>query len=143
MLRFIVRHGGPEDWSGIAMSVASQLPRDEAFVSLLGALRATEIGRASNVAQGIAITKHPEAETTLRRHLEAVWAHLRLWDDADFINWVAFEATTCITHLIELGAKPIDFEERVRQLLQHRCTGNRDSCRNYLSKHYIWLSKGS
>src|SRR5712671_456019 len=31
MLRFIMQHGDPDHWSGIALNVASQLPRDEAF----------------------------------------------------------------------------------------------------------------
>jgi hypothetical protein len=141
MLRFIMQHGGPEDWSGIAMSVASRLPRDEGFALLLEALRATDIGHCSNVTQAIALTKHPEAEATLHRHLETVWAHPKLWEDASFINWVAFDATTCIAHLIELGASAADFEEQVRRLSQHVCSHNRDSCRNFLSKYYSWLGQ--
>ena len=140
MLRFIMQHAAPGEWSGVASSVASQLPRDEAFDILLRALRTVEIGRTSNIGQAIAITKHPDADPTLRRHLEAIWAHHSLWDDDEFLNWIAFDATTCIAHLIELSASPGDFEGRVRQLARHACAGNRDSCRNYLSKHYGWLT---
>ncbi len=139
MLRFIMRHGDPEDWSGVALSVASQLPKDEAFNVLVGALRSTELGRTSNIAQAIAHTKHPDAEATLRRHLAALWSNSALWKDSDFINWFGFDATTCIAHLIELGAPPSDFAEQVRQLSEHLCSGNRKSCRNFLSKHYAWL----
>jgi hypothetical protein len=139
MLRFIMTQGAPEDWSGIALSVGAKLPRDEAFDLLLRALGRMSIGRASNIGQAIALTKHPNAAPTLRRHLETVWAHSGLWDDTEFTNWVAFDATTCIAHLIELGVAPADFEAPVRQLVKHPCAGNRRSCRNFLSKHYSWL----
>ena len=89
-----------------------------------------EFGHASNITQAIAKTSHPHAEFTLRRHLHAVWQHPAFWDDADFINWVAFDATTCIAHLIELGASPEDFVEQVRQLSNHVCSHNRELYRN-------------
>ena len=139
MLRFIVKHGCHDDWSAIALPIASDLPRDEAFKTLLGMLRKAKAGKASNLAQGIAQTKHPKAERTLRKHLQSIWAHKSLWGDDKFINWVAFDATTCIAHLIEIGASPSDFQDQVRQLSQHVCCGNRNSCRNFLSKHYSWL----
>lgn len=140
VLRFIMQHASPDEWSGIALSVASQLPCEEAFDILLRALRTVEVGRTSNIGQAIAKTKHPDAEPTLRRHLDAIWAHRSLWEDNKFLNWVAFDATTCIAHLIELGAVPSDFEGRVHLLAGHSCAGNRDSCRNFLSKHYGWLT---
>ena len=140
MLRFIMQHAAPNEWSGVAMSVASHLPRDEAFDILVRALRTAEIGQASNIGQAIAITRHPDAEPTLRHHLDSIWTNGALWDAADFNNWVAFDATTCIAHLIELGAPPSDFEMRVRQLAEHTCARNRNSCRDFLSKHYPWLT---
>jgi hypothetical protein len=139
MLRFIATLAEPDDWPAIAVKIASTLPSGEAFVILLRALRATDIGCAANVVQAIAITKHPDAEETLRRHLAAVWEHGAIWEDDDFTNWVAFDATTCIAHLIELGAPPADFDDKVRQMSRHVCAGNRKSCRNYLSKYYSWL----
>lgn len=139
MLRFIMQNGGPRHWSAIASCVASQLPRDEAFNTLVRALRSTELGQSTNVHQAIAHTKHPEAEAALRRHLAVLWSHPALWEDADFRNWVGFDATTCIANLLELGAPPTDFGEQVRQLSKHACSGNRKSCRTFLSKHYPWL----
>ena len=139
MLRFIMANGRPGDWSGIALSVGSCLPKDEAFELLLRALQATDLGSTSNLTQGIALTKHPSAESTLRRHLQSIWSKPALWDDDKFLNWLAFDATTCISHLIELGASVPDLEEQVRQLAQHTCSHNRDSCRNFLSKYYSWL----
>jgi hypothetical protein len=139
MLRYIMEHGDPKHWSGIALSVASQLPRDEAFDTLVRASGSMELGRSSNISQAIAHTKHPDAEATLRRHLAALWSHPSLWEDESFINWVGFDLTTCIAHLIELGAPPSDFTEQVRRLSGHVCSRNRESCRNFLSKYYSWL----
>ena len=140
ILRFIMQHGRPPHWAGIAMSVASLLPRDEAFDTLVRALRNAELGPVTaNIAQAIAHTKHPYAEVTLRRHLAALWEHPALWDGADFMNWVASGATTCIAHLIELRPPPSDFTEQVRRLSEHACSLNRESCRKRLSKHYSWL----
>jgi hypothetical protein len=139
VLRFIMQHAGSDEWSGVAMSVATELPQEESFDILLRALRTLDIGHTSNITQAIALTKHPDAEATLRRHLHSVWKHGALWEPSEFINWVAFDATTCISHLLELGASPAGFEEQVRKLSEHTCPRNRDSCRGFLSKYYSWL----
>lgn len=136
MLRFILRHGDSDHWSAIALEVARGLPQQEAFDALVRALHCAEIGHASNMLQGIAATKHPLAEAVLRKHLKSLWTHPDLWNNAQFINWIAFETTTCIAHLIELGVPQTDFGEQARQLSQHICQRNRDTCRNFLSKHY-------
>jgi hypothetical protein len=140
MLRFIMQNGGLEEWSAVAMSVGSKLPQEEAFATLTRALREIEIGRTANISQAIAITKHPEAKAALRQHLQAILEDEELWDDDVFINCIAFDLTTCIGHLIELGTSPADFEKYVRQLSQHVCARNRESCRGLLSKHYEWLT---
>jgi hypothetical protein len=140
MLRFIMQHGQPDDWSAVAVSVPSALPQREAFEMLARALASSGVGgNAANIAQAISLTKHPEAETALRRHLVIVWGNQALWEPDAFLNWIACDATTCIANLIELGAQPGDFEEQVRQLSEHVCSRNRDSCRQYLAKHYSWL----
>jgi len=141
MVRFIMEHAGPDEWSGIAMSVASELPRDEAFDILLRALRSTDIGRSSNITQAIALTRHADAEPTLRAHLQTLWQNPGLWDDDEFLNWIAFEATTCISHLLELGVLAAEFEEQVRGLSEHCCSHNRESCSGFLSKYYSWLKR--
>lgn len=139
MLRFIMQHSGSDEWSAIALSVGCRLPQDEAFDILLRAMRTMNIGEAGNIAQAIAKTKHRDAEATLRDYLQSLWARASLWDDDTFSNRMAFNATTCIAHLIELGVSPADFEEQVRQLSRHVCSGNRDSCRFFLAKYYSWL----
>ena len=135
MLRFIMEHGGPSDWSAIALSVAGNLPQPEAFDLLLRAFHSFDPGSGSNIGQAIAYTKDPRAEKILRERLDALWRHDQIWEDADFINWIAYEAMTTILHLIKLGANKKDFETAAGQLAKHRCEGIRDSSRR-LAKHY-------
>lgn len=143
MMRFVMRCGNPDDWSAVALPVAGALPQQEAFDVLVEKLRRVKIGKRSNVAQAIAHTKHPAAAAILREHLAELWKNEFLWEDDKFTNWIAFTATTCIENLIEIGASPAEFEEQVRQLSAHVCSGTRDSCRNFLGKHYPWLKTRS
>src|SRR6266516_3096005 len=57
VLRFIMQHSSTREWSGVALSVASHLPCEEAFDILLRALRTTDIGHTANITQAIAETK--------------------------------------------------------------------------------------
>jgi hypothetical protein len=140
ILRYIMQHGGPRDWSAIACIVGTRLPQDEAFNLLTRALHITELAEACNIVQGISLTKHPDAERVLRAHLTALWSHPSLWDNDDFSNWVAYGATCCIKNLIAVGAPPTDFTEQVQALSAHACAGNRNSCRSFLAKHFPWLN---
>ncbi|HXI73603.1 MAG TPA: hypothetical protein VNN22_24940 [Verrucomicrobiae bacterium] len=136
MLRFVMQHGSSEHWAAIALRVADHLPQQEAFDFLVQALQQAEIGRSSNITQGISATKHPSAETVLRKQLGLIWEHPALWDDSTFLNWVASDATNCINRLIEVGVSPADFAEQAQRLSQHVCSRNRDSWNRRLSKHY-------
>jgi hypothetical protein len=100
MVRFIMQHGGRQDWTTMATNAAGSLPKEEAFDLLLRVLSSCEPEHTANITQAIAITKHSQAESVLRDHLEVLWRHERLWEDASFTNWIAFSATTCIAHLI-------------------------------------------
>ena len=90
-------------------------------------------------AVGLTCSLPASAEGTLRRHLQAIWVDAALWNDDKFLNWVAFDAATCIGHIIELGVPPAEFEDQVRRLSRHVCGRNQESCRHFLSKHYTWL----
>ncbi len=139
MLRFIMEHGGPPDWSAVANSVARWIPQQEAFDLLVRALRSVELEDAANIAQGIASTRHTDAPATLHEHLAAIWSHPSLWMDDPFVNWHAHGAIHCIEHLIELSVPAADLDGQVRKLAAHPCKGNRDSCQRFLSKYYAWL----
>jgi hypothetical protein len=136
MLRFMMQHGGEDDWSAVASSVGKHLPMEEAFDLLTRAMQSTPIGRCSNLTQGIALTKHPKAADCLRAHLERTWNSEHLWDDDPFLNWPAYDASCCIEHLLELGSDPTEFAEKVRRLAKHACKGNREPCRRRLEKYY-------
>jgi len=135
----MVKHSQPNELGAFALAVARHLPQDEAFGILRRALVGMAGGMRSNIAQAIAHTKHSDAAATLGHHLEVIWGDRTLFDDSPFINLAAFEATTCIGNLLALGAVPADFGDRVRQLSQHRCARNRDSCLNFLGQYYAWL----
>lgn len=142
ILRFIMEHGSPSNWSAIALSVAAKLPCDDAYDLLLRALDSVELSRACNFVQALAYTKHPAAQTRLRTHLSALWNHPDLWKDDPFTNQLAYGATVCIEHLIELGAPPTDFNDHIHKLATHPCGGNRESCRR-LAPHYPRLAPDS
>lgn len=139
MLRYIIAHGSPGDWSMVALQVAVQLPQNEAFALLAACLEKCGGYSSSNLTQAIAHTKHPETEKILKSCLEEIWGAPKLWEDDSFVNWVAYDATTCIEHLISLGVPPEEFDERVRALVEHPCVGNQDSCRRYLWKYFAWM----
>lgn len=139
ILRFLWQHGDPICQGTLALQVAYRLPQDEAFALLCDALGKGRPGDAANISQGVAHTKHPKAQEVLLAHLDTLWGAGDLWDDDPFTNFRAFDATCCIQHLLELGAEPALFEDKVRRLAAHPCKGNRDTCAGYLRPHYPWL----
>lgn len=141
MLRFIIRHGKPDEWRWMSLSIATGLPQEEAYKSLACALETLSVEESVNIVQGVALTKHPRAEARLRQHLEVIWKQAGLWDDDDWLNRTAYAAGSCINHLLELGVPPGDFEPQVRKLSEHVCAGNREDYRRFLSKYYPWLAQ--
>jgi len=139
MLRFVIREAGPEEWSAIALSVASALPRDEAFQILSDCLNATDPAHASNLLQAVARTGHEAAPSIIRAHLDKLTSRPTLWDNDKFMNWMTFTAVCAIKYLLELGAEPSEFEQLVRALSAHPCEACRDSCRRFLGARYPWL----
>jgi len=140
ILRHLMREGDCDHWSSIAWSVAEQLPKEEAFTNLAGALlRLT--GGTANITQAIARTRHRDAKRVLRSHLDILWGSADLWLDDPFLNWRAFDATCCISHLLEVGAKRGDLESKVRKLSKHACKANRESCSKFLHEHYRWIPR--
>lgn len=139
ILRFVMEQSELTYVRAVALSVAHRLPRVEAFDLLRIALRKADGHDTANITQAIARTKHPEAQETLLAHLDELWRQDDLWHDDPFTNWRALDATCCIAHLLDLGASPGPFEEKVRLLAAHPCQGNRDSCSLHLRQHYGWL----
>jgi hypothetical protein len=138
MVRFIMEVGDSEHWNAIALWIAHALPPDEAFARLRDQLAKVR-SHTANITQAIAQTGHRDAEDLLRRHVAELWSHPALWLDDAFVNWTAFDATCCISHLLQLGVPASAFENEVRALTRHPCAGNRDSCATFLRKHYDWI----
>lgn len=114
-------------------------PPDETLRLLIGVVRRSSPGQASGVIRAIALTKHPEAEATIRRHLASIVADPVSWVDADYFNNKALDLAYCVLSLLKLGASPVDFVEIVRRLTEHVCERNREWSRRNLTKHYRWL----
>ncbi len=114
-------------------------PPDETLRLLIGVLQRSSPGKARGVIRAIALTKHPEAEATIRQHLAGIVADPVTWVDADFFNNKALDLAYCVLGLLKLGAPPNDFVEIVRRLTEHACERNREWCRSNLAKHYRWI----
>jgi ribosomal-protein-alanine N-acetyltransferase len=140
IVRFVMKHGDAIHGSGMALQAATFLGQDEAFELLAGMLRKADSPTA-NITQAIATTRHPDAEAVLRKHLVQLWGHPALWEDDPFNNWVAFDATCCIAHLLQLGVEPGELEDKARQVSRHACRGNRDACGTFLGPFYGWISR--
>jgi hypothetical protein len=114
-------------------------PPDETFRLLIEVLQRSSQGRTADVIRALGLTKHPEAEATIRRHLAGIVADPNTWVDADFFNNRAQDLAFCILSLVKLGAPPVDFVEIVRRLTEHACDRNREWCRRNFAKHYPGL----
>ena len=143
MLRLIIKSGHASEWSAIALSIASEIPQAEAFEFLSRALANVPADDSANFSQAVAKTRHPQAAEVIRKHLESLWSHPRLWDQDKFQNFVAFAAICSIQHLLELGERSAQFEEKVKALAMHQCAGSRRSCQNFLKKYFPWLDSSA
>jgi hypothetical protein len=140
--RFLAVHGDESVWELSAMFIATALNQEEAFQLLSERLSLSTDDMIDILwRQCIAATKHPQAQSVLREELEKLKSGPSVWADDDFFNWPACAVTCCIEHLLELGAKPADFEATVLKLAQHPCAGNRQSCQSSLAKYYDWIEK--
>lgn len=141
MLRHIMQHGPSRVWWIIAISVATHLPQQEAYEWLLQKAVPAGPENSANLYQAISITRHPDAVKVLRAHLNVLWRHESLWLDDKFSNIIAYRATCCIKNLIDVGVPAHELVTYVRDLAGHPCSGNRESCVNFLGEHYPWLIK--
>jgi hypothetical protein len=136
VLRFVMQYGDYETWSGIAADIVHHLPREEAVPFLLRVCRNCPPEDASNLSQALAKIGAPEAVSIIRSHLDSLWHNEELSKPAAHINWIASSVTFCIQHLLELGEISSDLAEKYRLLLDHPNESNRQSARNFLSKHF-------
>jgi len=136
VLRFIMRHGDHQTWSGIALAIVHQLAAEETIPFLLNACRESSVGEASNLLQALAKSGAPEAHVVLREHLDRIWKDERLFIAEPHINHIAASAIFCIQHLLELGEPTGKFENKYQVLLNHPNESNRRQVQNFLAKYF-------
>lgn len=134
MLRFVMEHCDMDDWSAISLPIAANLPLKESVPFLTKACHEAPFGHAANFYQALARTQAPESRKMLRAHLEELWKHPKFPKGG--FNGLAHEAACCVTHLLELGDKSLDLEEKYRTLLSHPAEIVREHTRNMTSKYF-------
>lgn len=137
MLRFILVVGDAIECSHIASLVATWLPTEEAHHQLSAAMERAPPGLEANFIQAIGIAAHPSAMAVLERQLE------RLLFEPDVLEADPFprglSAVLCVKYILDLGAPPSDYEERIRRLASHPASVVRSTCRRELRGHFSWL----
>jgi len=139
MMRFVLEEGDQDDISTVALQVVSALPTDEAFQRLSAILQRTPVGKAANINQAIAHTKHADATRLLSERLRTTLEDSRLMTPDKFLNWVAYDAICSIDHLLDMGFSANEFEDDVRRLSKHSSHGTIKSLQLRLAKWYPWL----
>lgn len=136
ILRFVMRNGDLDTWSGVASNLGHHLPADEVIPFLIEACRRSPMGEGTNLLQALARSGASVAHEVLRNHLERLWADERVFREENYINSFAADATFCLQHLLELGEKSPDLTEKCKALLKHPNESNRRSAHNLLSKYF-------
>ena len=145
ILHFLLQHAEVDILGPVVLwlPVMQTFPPDQTLDLLLGVLHRASLGHTADVLRALGLTKHPQAEPTLRRHLAAIVADPAAWADAKFHNQMALDAAYCILSLVKLGAPPADFEEIARRLSEHPCERTRHWCRRNFAQHYAWLAESA
>lgn len=117
ILRFIMKHGGPREWAGCALSIGRLFPKEEVVGFFSEACRHARVGELANLMQVLAATRDPSVHRTISRCLDRVWKSRRLFDDQ--YPHAAMDAVYCMKHLLELGSSPDTFRAKREALLNH------------------------
>lgn len=136
IIRFLIKNGDHDTWATIALWVGLELPAAESFLTLRTWCYSSPVGRGANYFQAIALTKAPEALDVLRACFQRVMDSEGLMDDADFCNWVAYDAICCMKYLFELGEEPATLRSEYDRLNVHPCERTRDEVRTWLAEYF-------
>jgi len=136
ILRFVIDHGDHCTWLPIALLVAHELPPEESVPALRRWCESCEVGRGANYYQAVAYTGDPEAHDLLKRCLHRTWSTAGLMDDADFCNWVAHDAVSCMQSLLELNEDPDTYRSVFEALKKHPCKATRQETQGFLAKYF-------
>jgi hypothetical protein len=125
ILRYLIDHGDHCTWAAIALLVALELPSHESIPALKRWCESCDVGRGANYYQAIAQTGDPEAHDILTSCFHRIWNSDGLMDNADFGNWVAYDAICCVEYLLELNEAPEPFRTVFETLKSHPCDRTR------------------
>jgi hypothetical protein len=136
VLRFVVAHGDHICWPAIALSVARELPLEEAMPALRSWCLTCQIGRGANYYQAVAHTGDPQAHELLKRCLGRTWGSDGLLDDGDSLNWTGYDAVCCLQHLLELGEDPEQYRAQYDALNTHTRQNVREYTQRWLARYF-------
>jgi hypothetical protein len=136
ILRFVIDHGDHRAWSAIALLVALELSPQESVPALRRWCESCEVGRGANYYQAVAKTGDPEAHDILKRCVHRIWKTDGLMEDAEFCNWVAYDAICCVEYLLELNEDRDDLRSFFQALKTHPCKATRRDARRRLAKYF-------
>ena len=140
MLRFLITCNDANTWPAIASSVASMLPAEEAYQTLVRWLETIDPASSANLLRAVSNVGHPEAKRLLKTYLETLQNMPELWYPDPCPNRIAFAAICAIKYLIAVGESAEKFDDAVRALSEHPCQQTRETCRGHLKSAYAWLS---
>lgn len=136
ILRFVMRNGDLDTWSGVASVLGCHFPADEVISFLIEACSRSPVAEGINLLQALARSGASEAHEVLRNHLDRLWADERVFREEKYINSFAADTTFCVQYLLELGENSPDLTEKYNALLNHPNESNRRSAHNFLSKYF-------
>jgi hypothetical protein len=78
----------------------------------------------------------PQTRTLLKQCLDRMWQSPELTNNADFMNWAACDAITCLEHLFLLNEAPASCRTQYDTLISHACERVRDDARHRLARFF-------
>jgi hypothetical protein len=136
ILRYVAIHGDHICWPAIANAVARHLPHDESMPILRAWCQTCSVGHGANYYQAVALTADPDAHDLLKKCFARTWLSTGLMDDADFMNWVAYDALCCVRSLLELNEDPTPYRSAYETLKLHPCRSLREDAQRWLCKYF-------
>lgn len=134
IIPFLARTGEPEICARIALCIARQLPKRQAFRLLSRLYKVALFEDKGNILQAIGALKTREARRFLEEKLEAFWSHPVMRTKMLFGNQIAMYCAGCIADLIALGVPAELLASKVRFLLRHPDRFTRQFARMSLPK---------
>lgn len=137
IVRFVVGNGDHLQWHLIALTVASELPTDEAFEILKNWSQCEQgVVPCACYIQALASTADPRVREVLRTCLDRKLKAIDFMDGSNWQNWIANDAIACTKYLLELGECRSEFCDVYERVKKHPSKGTRESAKRWLSRYF-------